>query len=218
MNEAETRDEYIDTALKAAGRRVPRVDPLDDYFPALTRMVAATSWLPHPDTVSALGGAGFPTSRARKSHPRFDLISENGAAVGMYDDNTTPRWALLWSHGMIQTHHPSSWTFGHVWESADDITTYTHLANLVMVPECFGSLTDKRGPLTAFLRWHAWDAYGWKPASVETPKRPAGYEQVSWRYLEKGSRPKESISERAAGLKNQHVRILRPIMQRLGML
>jgi hypothetical protein len=40
---------------------------------------------------------------------------------------------------------------------------YTHLANLAMVPEPFASLTDKNGPLTVFLRWHAWEVYGWKP-------------------------------------------------------
>lgn len=197
---------------------IPPLEPLDEYFRALADMVAATSWLPHPYAVSALGGAAFPTRRARKNYPRFTLISENGEEVGMYDDNTTPRWALLWAHGIMMTHHPSAWTFAHVWESADDIATYTHLANLAMVPECFGSLTDKNSPLTGFLRWHAWSKYGWKPPYADEPKMPDGYGQVSWRYLEKVGRPLESIRERVAGLRNKHVRILRPIMQRLGML
>jgi hypothetical protein len=197
---------------------IPQVEPLDQYVPALARMVAATSWVPHPDTVRSLGREAFPTSRERRKHPRFTRILTNRKRVGMYDDNTTPRWALLWAHGFKETHHPSGWTFAHVWESADDIKDYTHIANLVMVPECFGSLTDKCGPLTSFLRWHAWATYGWKPASVETPKKPKGYGQISWRYLAKHSCPKDSIRERVTGLGSKRIRILRPIMQRLGML
>jgi hypothetical protein len=197
---------------------IPMLEPLDDHFAALARMVATTSWLPHPYTMRALGRAPFPTSRERKTHLRFTQIWDNGEEVGMYDDNTTPRWALLWAHGFKETHHPSGWTFAHVWESADDIKDYTHLANLVMVPECFGSLTDKRGPLTGFLRWHAWAAYGWKPASAEKPKKPEGYELISWRYFAKYGRPKDFIRERVTGLGNRRVTILRPIMERLGML
>jgi hypothetical protein len=197
---------------------IPRVEPLDKYVPALARMVAATSWLPHPDTVRSLGREAFPTLRGRKNHPRFTPIWRNRKKVGMYDDNTTPRWALLWSHGIMITDHPSAWSFAHVWESANDIRTYTHLANLVMVPECFGSLTDKNGPLTAYLRWHSWAVYGWKPASVAKPKMPEGYENISWSYFEKVGHPKESIRDRVAGLRNQRVTILHPVMQRLGML
>jgi hypothetical protein len=197
---------------------IPPLEPLDEYFPALARMVSITSWLPHPYTVRALGRPAFPTSRARKDHPRFDPISENGVEVGMYDDNTTPRWALLWAHGFTKTGHPSGWAFAHVWECADDVSDYTHLANLVMVPECFASLTDKEGPLTRFLQWHAWARYRWKPASMEKPKKPDGYEQIAWRYLAKNGRPRELIRQRVADLVNDRVRILRPIMDRLGML
>ncbi len=97
----------------------------------------------------------------------------DGRTVGMYDDNTTPRWAFFWAHGIPETAHPSNRTFAHVWEGADNIGAYTHLANLVMVPEPFASLTDKDGPLTGFLRWHAWTVYRWKPASAAAPRATA---------------------------------------------
>lgn len=56
----------------------------------LAQMVAKTSWLPHPDTVKALGGAVFPTVRARKGSPRCSYLMENGQPIGIFDDNATP--------------------------------------------------------------------------------------------------------------------------------
>jgi hypothetical protein len=125
--------------------RLPRFVRLDDYFPCLCRIVAQTSGL-HPDTVCAVGRAVFPISRARKDRPRFTPILQQGQVVGIYDDNTTPTWALLWSHG-IAGGSRAGWAFAHVWTVSDDIKSYTHPANLAMLPECLASLTDKSGPL-----------------------------------------------------------------------
>src|SRR5690242_7342819 len=124
--------------------RLPHFVQLDDYVPSLCRIVAQTSWLPHPDTVRAVGRAVFPTSRARKDRQRFTPILQEGQVVGMYDDNTTPTWALLWAHG-IGRGSRTGWAFAHVWTASDDINSYTHPANLAMVPECLASLTDKSG-------------------------------------------------------------------------
>lgn len=198
--------------------QIPPLDSLDAYTLPLAQMVAGTSWLPHPDTVRALGRAAFPTVRARKQNPRSNLVVADGRTVGMYDDNTTPRWAFFWAHGIPETAHPSNRTFAHVWEGADDIGAYTHLANLVMVPEPFASLTDKDGPLTGFLRWHAWTVYRWKPTSAMAPAKPNGYDQVRWRYMTRFDRPREFIRDRVVQLKNERVEILRPIMKNLGML
>ena len=198
--------------------QIPPLDPLDAYTPALAQMVARTSWLPHPDTVRALGRAAFPIVRARKQNSRSNPVIAEGRTVGMYDDNTTPRWAFFWAHGIPETAHPSNRTFAHVWESGDELAEYTHIANLVMVPEPFASLTDKDGPLTGFLRWHAWTVYRWKPASASAPAKPNGYDRVTWRYMARFDRPREFIRERVMQLKNERVEILRPIMQNLGML
>ena len=197
--------------------RIPRPDPLDEYVPALCRMVAKTSWLPHPDTVHALGRAVFPTSRARRLRPRLTHISESGEPIGMYDDNCTPTWAMLWAHGIVGGNR-KGWGFAHVWPASDDIGCYTHLANLAMIPECFGSLTDKDGPLTGYLRWHAWTVYGWKPDHVEPPQAPRDYDNIHWRYFRRFDEPRRFISQRVAELDNERVRILRPIMEKRGLL
>ncbi|MFO0885902.1 MAG: hypothetical protein U0894_17240 [Pirellulales bacterium] len=197
---------------------LPELDPLEEYRPELVRMVAKTSWLAHPDAVKAIGRAIFPTVRARKQHKRGSEVIEDGIAVGMYDDNTTPRWAILWAHGIPITHHPSGRTFAHVWEGADDIASYNHLANIVIVPEPFASLTDKQGPLTSYLRWHAWSIYGWKPASAPLPEKPKDFDGIPWRYLSKIDHPLEFIRERITTLNNARTRTLRPLMERLGTL
>ena len=196
--------------------RLPRFVRLDDYFPSLCRIVAQTSWL-HPDTVRAVGRAVFPTSRARKDRPRFTPILQQGQVVGIYDDNTTPTWALLWSDG-IAGGSRAGWAFAHVWTVSDDIKSYTHPANLAMLPECLASLTDKSGPLTAYLRWRAWTAYGWKPEHAAQPEMPTGYSDLEWRYFTKFDAPNAFIAQRITELDNQRVPLLRPIMQKRGML
>jgi hypothetical protein len=142
---------------------------------------------------------------------------KNGKKIGMYDDNTTPAWALLWAHG-ITGGSRRGWTFAHVWPACDDINSFTHPANLALVSECFASLTDKDGPLTAYLRWHAWTVYGWKPSAEKPPQMPQGYKSIRWRYLTNILAPRQFIRQRLEKLTNQRVRILRPIMKRRGML
>ena len=196
---------------------LPSFVPLDEYFPSLCRIVAQTSWLPRPDTVREVGRAVFPTSRARKDRLRFTPILQVGQAVGIYDDNTTPTWALQWAHG-IGGGSRTGWAFAHVWTASDDINSYTHPANLAMVPECLASLTDKTSPLTAYLRWHAWTTYGWQPDCVAQPEMPTGYSDLEWRYFAKFDAPRRFIAQRIAELDNERVRLLRPIMEIRGML
>ncbi|MCA9468967.1 MAG: hypothetical protein KC643_26485 [Nitrospira sp.] len=197
---------------------IPQPESLDRYSLHLAQMVGKTSWLPNRSVVKKLDEAIFPTSRSGSGHKRFHRIKENKRVIGMYDDNTTPAWAIFWSHGLKGT-RPKGWTIAHVWPNSNDIKTYTHLANLAMVPEPFAGLTDKNGPLTGFLRWHAWHVYAWKPAREAKPRKPDGYDEVEWRYLTTDvSNPKSFIRDRIKSLDNERIRILQPIMKRLHML
>lgn len=195
---------------------IPKLEPLNEFQLELAQMVAKTSWLPHPDTVKAIGRAVFPTKRARKHYPRLSLIEIAGETVGMYDDNFTPAHALLWAHGLVGG-SAKGWCFAHVWPDGDEMASYTHLANLALVPECFAGMTDKEGPLTGYLRWHAWGVYGWKPESKSAPSKPTDYDEVKWRYLDCYPEPKAFIRERIQTLNNERIRILRPIMERRGL-
>jgi len=193
-------------------RPYPSVSCLDAFLLPLAKMVAETSYLPHPDVVAQFSRAVFPTVRARKREQLY-LEFTSGDRVGMYDDNTTPRWALMWTHGYLQTNRLSGWMHAHVWTAADDIDSYTHLANLIMVPECFGALTDKKGPLTSFLQWHAWEKYGWKAKHAAPPQKPCDYEEIVWQYLPSIDQPVRAIQQRVAELDNQRVKVLRRLMK-----
>ena len=135
----------------------------------------------------------------------------------MFDDNATPEWAMFWAHGLTGT-RPKGWTIAHVWPTSDDMASFTHLANLAMIPEPLASLTDKVGPLVAYLRWHAWEVYGWKPTAASTPIKPPVYDSISWRYLPHIDDPKTAIRQRFCNLSNQRTSLLRPIMERINML
>lgn len=197
---------------KAQTRSVPRLPCLDEYSVPLAQMVAETSYLSDPGTVAAFGGAVFPT--VRSSQKRVTAIEAGGIVVGIYDDNTTPRWALLWSHGIsgVSKQPSAGWTFAHVWPSRADLGAYTHLANLAMVPECFGGLTDKTGPLTHFLRWHAWSVYHWKPSGEPEPQRPDGYEEVTWNYFAPIASPREFVHAQLERAGCKRSALLKPLM------
>lgn len=197
--------------------RIPPPATLDPFAETLAEIVATTSWLPSERVVKAINKAAFPTIRSNRKNPRFSLLQKGGTDIGMYDDNTTPEWALFWSHGLRGT-RPKGWTIAHVWPSSEDISAYTNLANLVMLREPFAGLTDKDGPLTQFFRWHSWARYQWKPAQEPLPAKPSGYENIQWRYLSSDSDPKTLIFQRFTKGNNKRSRILRPIMERHGWL
>lgn len=192
-------------------RKKPAAVPsLPDFTHAdvLISVVASYVRLPHPGVVDQLGGAVFPSIRDQKNRL---TLSNLGDRRILLDDNTTPRWAMLWSHGYATTAHPTGWTFAHVWGRPKDPDCYTHVANLAMMPEYLASLSDKDGPLGAYLRYHAWEKYGWKPIEEDDPQRPEGYEAISWCYLREEIDPRGFISSRVQKLDNERCKILRSL-------
>lgn len=202
---------FLQETLLQSGflRGVPTIPDLRHHASQLAEVVAEGSLLPHPSTVANLGGAAFPSIRDQKNRISIGQI---GSEKVFLDDNTTPRWALLWSHGISATAHPKGWTFAHVWPVPKDVKAYTHLANLVMMPEYFSSLTDKDGPLTPYFQFHAWETYHWKPESFPEPSKPLGYTEINWKYFELYPDPKGFIEDRIQTLDNQRTRLLRSLM------
>ncbi len=164
--------------------------------------------LPHPDVVTKCQEAVFPTIRDQQRRGTLDTERRL-----LLDDNVTPRWALFWAHGMAQTHHPRGWTIAHVWKATKDPSAYTRLANLCLMPECLGSLSDKDGPLCRFLEYHAWNVYGWHPTHASPPEPPPGYCDIQWKYLDPYPDPLGFIRKRLATLNNQRVSVLRYLME-----
>ncbi len=80
------------------------------------------------------------------------------------------------------------------------------------MPECLGSLSDKDGPLSRFLEFHAWSVYAWRPAHVSPPDMPDGFREIRWRYLDPHPDPLGSVREGVTTLRNQRVEVLRQLM------
>lgn len=163
--------------------------------------------MPHPNVVEALGAPVFQSIRDQKNRL---TIGEIAGQTVLLDDNVTPRWAILWAHCIKNTEHLKGWTFAHIWGQPKNPNAYTHLANLCMMPEFFGSLSDKNGPLCDYLKFHSWSRYGWSPDG-SAPIEPPNFQSVQWQYLRDFPRPKDFIAERLGALDNQRVNLLREV-------
>ena len=176
----------------------------------LVRIAARHCRLPHPTVVKCMSGAVFPVIRGRREQ-RGMIGMADGRKI-MYDDNTAPRWALLWSHGYRTMAHPKGWMFAHVWNDVKNPNSYTHLANLVMLPESFGGLSDKQGPLVPYLQYHAEATYGWRPINRNPIAKPVGYDDLTWSYLDSIPDPRGFIRERMSKSNAQRVKLLRELL------
>jgi hypothetical protein len=159
---------------------LPRNDYTSKEARAIALMAAQFCRLPDCDTVKTFGKAVFPTQR--KTAQRGSLIiDKSNKKIGMYDDNTTPRWALCWSHGIIGGDKAlKGWHVAHVWNKCNNVHCYTRLENLLLVPAAYAGLTDDDGPLTPYLRYHAFDAYEkWHPECKQRPEKPEDYDAFS---------------------------------------
>jgi hypothetical protein len=166
---------------------LPDIDYASREARAIALMAAQFCRLPDPDTVITFGKAVFPTQRKTALRGSF-IIDESNKEIGMWDDNTTPRWALIWSHD-IQSGNKAlkGWHVAHVWNNCNTLECYTRLENLFLVPAAYAGLTDDDGPLAPYLRYHAFAAYEqWHPECKQRPEKPDDYDSFSnaWQYLD----------------------------------
>ena len=194
---------------------VPVLEPLGEDEQILVRIAATRIYLPHRNTVAQFQGAVFPTIRDPRKLRQ--AVNHEGRIIGMYDDNTTPRWALLWAHGIPGRSNQltQGWTISHVWDRSKDMGAYTHLANLALLPEYLSSLSDKQGPLTHHLRFHAWDVYRWKPLGSDTPVRPIGYDPDQWCYFKPVADPVGFLRAEFSKGNCRRCQALKPLMRQV---
>lgn len=165
--------------------KLPSIDYKGEDARAIALLAGRLCLLPDKKTVGQFKKAVFPTQRktALRATP---IIDESNKEIGMWDDNTTPRWALRWSHGVQGGNRAlKGWHVAHVWNNCNNVQCYTRLENLLLVPAAYAGLTDDDGPLTPYLRYHAFKAYGWWPKGQPPPKKPSEYQKFTseWRYL-----------------------------------
>lgn len=176
--------------------RLAAPNTLDEYAFDLARVVARTSLLPNPEVVRACPSPIFPSIRANRALGSRGTIATVGAERLMLDDNTTPRWALLVAHGFGPSLPSKSrgWSLAHVWSRAQCPASYTHLANLALVPAPLSTLTDGTSPVASYIRYHAYSTYGWHPHDEEAPREPPAFNEVDWNYMTYSGSPQSNLS------------------------
>ena len=179
----------------------------------IIRVAVSYCWLPNPEVVREFKEAVFPVVRDTKKRGEEEFVEKYGKSV-LYDDNTTPRWAFLWANGYLTTSlPPGGWTLAHVWAKSKDPEAYTHLANLVMMPECLASLSDKEGPLVKILRYHAQLKYGWRPNQEPVVEKPIRFDDLEWRYLDPICNPREQVNRGLCKSKDKRAETLRRLLE-----
>ncbi|MFA9199747.1 MAG: hypothetical protein ACEQR8_00975 [Cypionkella sp.] len=180
---------------------------------ALATVVVRHCLLPNPAVVAQFTTPVFASIRSNRAlGARGTIVAQGGHRV-LLDDNTTPRWSLLVTHGYGPNLPSGSrgWSIAHVWPRAQCAESYCALGNLALVPLALASLTDGASPVADYLRFHAWSAYGWRPPDVPLPEKPAGYASLGWRYLRPNNDAPASIEAFLSRSSNAWVALLRTL-------
>ena len=179
----------------------------------LIRRVVPYLLMPHRDVVSQLNEAVFPVVRDPSQRGKVEKDKTKFGKVVMYDDNTAPRWAFLWAHGWQNVSlPPGGWMIAHVWNESKNPEAYTHVANIVLMPEFFASLSDKKGPLVDVLRYHAQEKYGWRPKKSFKVNKPCGFDDLNWKYLDKIHNPRDQVNRRLLESRDKRAIILSDLL------
>ena len=212
LSSSKSSRQKLSNGRRAASPSKPNPPDISEDVLGLVKISVRHCRLPHPAVVKCMDGVVFPAIRGRLEQRGKCLTGTIDGQKIMYDDNTTPRWALLWSHGFSTMSHPKGWVFAHVWDDVKNPEAYTHLANLVMLPESFGGLSDKQGPLVPYLRYHAEATYGWRPDSKDSVAKPPGYDDLVWNYLDSIPDPRGFMRERMSKSSEKRVKLLRELL------
>ena len=151
----------------------------------LSVLVAETALWANPEVFRLLtteNGTGcyFPgTRRARKGSGEKPSQVLNGERL---DNNTYANHAAKRAVGLGRG--AEDFEVCHIWpKSCYDARYHTCVANLVLLPRPLAGLTDHDVEISAALRYHAYELYGWHPIEMQTPKRPDYYPE-EWRAPE----------------------------------
>lgn len=146
-------------------------------YASIVDAVAAHTIFLHPDTVAQTGGEPlFPVIRDPTRRGVVDSVAD---VVVMYDDNTTPTRAYLWS---AQRSPGRDVQYNHLWGDPRNPSTYTALWNLAVTPAFLAKTTDgsNHPDVVAALRYRSYELFGYYPDGEAAPIRPSKYERLTW--------------------------------------
>jgi hypothetical protein len=166
--------------------------------------------LPDPKVVEAFRRKPlFPSARQGGQRGSRDNYWETENRKVVLDDNATADWALFWSHGYRGK--SKGWSLAHVWERAYDPECFSNIANLCIIKQSLAAFTDKDGPLVEHLRFHAQEIYGWRPGNENKLEKPAGYDELSWKYLTPEGDPIDNVNTAFEKSKRKRAMLLKAL-------
>jgi hypothetical protein len=172
----------------------PRKRPILDGMAALKAFVERASYASvvaavaewtvflDPETVAQTHGhALFPIMRysAGRVERGQETRDIHGRRV-ILDDNKVPTDAFL-AAGV--TTRGRDVQLNHVWDGTTwDPDSYTALWNVCATPAFLAKTTDGNNypEVRTALKYRSYELYGAKPAGVEVPSKPAGYDTLVW--------------------------------------
>jgi hypothetical protein len=157
-----------------------RVIEMSSYR-SLEQAVAALAAFAHPGTVAQAHSQNiFRIVRTRAMEERGKFSGLSGTGAVMFDDNKGPTDAFVWAHGISRSQYRDV-QFNHIWGDTLDVSLYTNLANICVLPAFLSKLTDSHRHIQALLRYHSFALYrGWKPTAQPEPAKPSGYDELVW--------------------------------------
>jgi hypothetical protein len=145
-------------------------------YGTLDQAVASLTVFTHPETVRQTDcKALFRTIR----DPAKRGTSDEAQKL-MYDDNSSPTDAFLWSNRLLGRGHDTQ--FNHVYAASKDVKAYTALPNICMTPAFLAKLTDtkRNEKIRQLIQYRSYELYGWVPDGFQPPNKPDGYELLTW--------------------------------------
>jgi len=163
---------------------VPAINGNDLLREATTRLgiqfssvIAETTLWANPKVHASLlkrtgSAAWFPNTRRYKAGHE-----ERGTVIDgiRLDDNSYANGAIKKALG-CSIRQLTGFETCHIWPlTCYDTRYHTAIANLVLMPSAIASLSDYDPEVQAALQYRSYELYGWHPAEVMPPVRPASY-------------------------------------------
>lgn len=144
-------------------------------YRSLAQVVASLTVFAHPQTVAQTEGRNVFRVVRRRQQRDVGTFGEVPGCDGrvMLDDNRSPAVAFEWVHGIRERPDVQ---VNHVWSRSQDVTAYTALANLCLMPAFLAKLTDMDSTISTLLRDRTYDLFGYCPDAAPRPVKPVDYE------------------------------------------
>jgi hypothetical protein len=150
-------------------------------YGSLEQAVAALAVFAHPETVTQTRGLNFRVVRAGSRAERGTYRELELGETVMLDDNSAPTNAFAWVHGLRrQGPRLRDVQFNHIWPRSSEVSAYTSLTNVCMMPAFLSKLSDTDPTVCALLRYRAWKLYGHCLVLNTPPEHPLLYDELRW--------------------------------------